>query len=253
MKKISPQLVVTAACLSVALAACATKPTPPPPPKKPSAATLAAIAAAKKAVARAERVGCQTQSEQSLINEALAAARAKVPDNMKAQQLAGKARHEADACVNRHWLAKAKALLRKIKNYTNLNAHEQNELANGEADIENGRGRAAYDTLSRLLAELKAAETTYTVVRGNSLWAIAGKSSIYGNPFEWPLIYRSNASKIHDPDLIYPHERLKIVLNPVKSAVRSAVHYARTRGPWRNGQALPKDRAWLRSQQGTPF
>ena len=253
MKKISPKLVVTAACLGVALAACATKPTPPPPPKKPSAATLAAIAAAKKAVVSAQKVGCQTQSEQSLISEALAAAHAKVPDNMKAQQLAGKARREADACTNSYWLGKAKAVLRKVKNYTNLNAHEQNELANGEADIENGRGRTAYDTLSRLLAELKAARTTYTVVRGNSLWAIAGKSSIYGNPFEWPLIYRSNSAKIRDPDLIFPNERLKIVLNPVRSAVKSAVHYARTRGPWRNGQALPKDRAWLASQQGSPF
>ncbi len=253
MKKISPKLVVTAACLSVALAACATKPTPPPPPKKPSAATLAAIAAAKKAVARAEHVGCQTQGEQSLVNEALTAAHAKIPDNMKAQQLAGKARREADACVNSYWLGKAKAVLHQVKNYTNLNAHEQNELAGGEADIENGRGRTAYNTLSRLLAELKAARTTYTVVRGNSLWAIAGKSSIYGNSFEWPLLYRSNAGKIHNPDLIYPNERLKVVLNPVKSAVKSAVRYARTRGPWRNGQALPKDRAWLSSQQGTPF
>jgi nucleoid-associated protein YgaU len=253
MKKISLKTVATATLLSVALAACATKPKPPPPPKKPSAATLAAIAAAKAAVAKAERAGCQTQSEQSLINEALQAAHAKVPDNMKAQQLAGKARREADACVNRAWLSKAKAVLHKIKNYTNLNAQEQNELADGEADIENGRGRTAYDTLSRLLSELKAAQTTYTVVRGDCLWTIAGKSSIYGNPFEWPLIYRSNASKIRDPDLIYPHERLKIVLNPVKSAVKSAVHYARTRGPWRNGQALPKDRAWLSSQQGTPF
>ena len=35
--------------------------------------------------------------------------------------------------------------------------------------------------LSALVAELQAAKSTYTVMRGDSLWRIAGKSDVYGN------------------------------------------------------------------------
>ena len=51
--------------------------------------------------------------------------------------------------------------------------------------------------------ELMAAETTgmvaddsYTVVRGDNLWNISGKSSIYGDPYQWPLIYKANRDQI---------------------------------------------------------
>lgn len=244
--KVTPLIVALAL-----LGACATvkKAPPPPPPKKPSAATLQAIRDAKTAIAQAEQVGCNVTAEQSELSQA--EAQAKIPNNQKAQSLADKAKTAADACANSYWLNKAKADLRKIRAYTNLNSSERAHLSTGRSDIDQGRGKPAYDVLSALLSELEAARTTYTVVRGDNLWNIAAKRSIYHNAFEWPLIYRSNASKIHDPDLIYPNQELKIILNPVKSAVRSAVHYAKTRGPWRNGQALRKDHAWLASQQGT--
>jgi nucleoid-associated protein YgaU len=237
----------------VLLAACATvkKAPPPPPPKKPSAATLQSIQDAKTAIARAQAVGCNTAAEQGELTQAQA--EAKIPDNAKAQQLADAARKSADACTNRYWMHKARALLSKIRQYTNLNTSERSSLSEGRSDLSNNEGKPAYDVLSSLLSELKAARTTYTVVRGDNLWHIASKHSIYGNPFEWPLIYRANATKINDPDLIYPNQNLRIVLNPLKSAVHSAVHYAKTRGPWRNGQALHKDHAWLASQQGSPF
>jgi nucleoid-associated protein YgaU len=244
--KVTPLIVALAL-----LGACATvkKAPPPPPPKKPSAATLQAIRDAETAIANAQQVGCNVTSEQSEVSQAKA--QAKIPDNQKAQSLADAARTAANQCANRYWLRKARADLAKIRQYTNLNSSERSSLRDGRADINNNEGKAAYNTLSALLSELEAARTTYTVVRGDNLWNIAAKHSVYRDPFEWPLIYRSNASKIHDPDLIYPNEELKIILNPVKSAVRSAKHYAKTRGPWRNGQALSKDHAWLASQQGS--
>ena len=42
------------------------------------------------------------------------------------------------------------------------------------------------------------------------LWNIAKKPSIYDNAFLWPKIFEGNRDQIKDPNLIYPHERLKI-------------------------------------------
>ncbi|KQC16060.1 MAG: hypothetical protein APR56_10210 [Methanosaeta sp. SDB] len=46
--------------------------------------------------------------------------------------------------------------------------------------------------------------TTHRVVKGECLWYIAGYDHIYGNPLQWPLIYKANTDRIKNPDLIYP-------------------------------------------------
>lgn len=45
---------------------------------------------------------------------------------------------------------------------------------------------------------------THTVVKGECLWFIAGYPRIYGNPLQWPIIYKANRDRIKHPDLIYP-------------------------------------------------
>ncbi|RMG30957.1 MAG: LysM peptidoglycan-binding domain-containing protein [Gammaproteobacteria bacterium] len=85
----------------------------------------------------------------------------------------------------------------------------------------------------------------YTVVRGDSLWKISGKPEIYGNPYEWPLIYKNNADKIRDADLIYPGQVFSIVRNPSQEEVDAAIHHARTRGAWSLGVVEDSDRAYL--------
>jgi septal ring factor EnvC (AmiA/AmiB activator) len=42
------------------------------------------------------------------------------------------------------------------------------------------------------------------------LWNIAKKPSVYDNAFLWTKIFEGNRDQIKDPNLIYPHERLKI-------------------------------------------
>jgi nucleoid-associated protein YgaU len=50
------------------------------------------------------------------------------------------------------------------------------------------------------------APKTYTVVKGDTLWAIAKR--FLGNGTRWPEIHKLNKDKISNPNLIYPGERL---------------------------------------------
>ena len=50
--------------------------------------------------------------------------------------------------------------------------------------------------------------TKYVVVKGDSLWRIAGK--VYHNPLKWPKIYRANQEKVKHPNKIYPGQVLTI-------------------------------------------
>ena len=56
----------------------------------------------------------------------------------------------------------------------------------------------------------KKLPATYTVKKGECLWYIAGYPEIYGNPLEWPKIYKANRDMIRDPDFIYPGQVLRI-------------------------------------------
>ncbi len=56
----------------------------------------------------------------------------------------------------------------------------------------------------------KSLPKSYVVKRGDTLWGISSKSFVYNDPWQWPLIYRANRSKIRNPHLIFPNENLKI-------------------------------------------
>ena len=88
-------------------------------------------------------------------------------------------------------------------------------------------------------------DSNYQVERGDSLWGISGKAEIYGNPYQWPLIYKNNTSKINDADLIYPGQVFAIDNNPSSSGVAAAVQHAKTRGRWSIGVVESSDKAYL--------
>jgi len=50
----------------------------------------------------------------------------------------------------------------------------------------------------------------YLVESNDTLWGIAGKSTIYEDSFQWPLIFKANRDAIKDPDLIYPKQDFTI-------------------------------------------
>jgi nucleoid-associated protein YgaU len=65
--------------------------------------------------------------------------------------------------------------------------------------------------ISQLRASMpKAIYDEYTVVRGDYLWKISGKSDIYGDPYQWMRIYTYNKDQIKNPDLIYADQIFKI-------------------------------------------
>ena len=86
----------------------------------------------------------------------------------------------------------------------------------------------------------------YTVRRGDNLWDIAGKSSIYGDPFMWPLIYKQNSGLIEDPDLIFPDQIFSVQPNPLERDVNDATNHARTRGEWSLDSLEASDTRYLR-------
>jgi LysM repeat protein len=65
--------------------------------------------------------------------------------------------------------------------------------------------------IAQLRASLPKADfDEYTVVKGDYLWKIAGKSDIYDDPYQWMRIYTYNLDQIKDPDLINPDQIFKI-------------------------------------------
>lgn len=50
----------------------------------------------------------------------------------------------------------------------------------------------------------------YIVQKRDCLWTIAGKTRVFGDSFEWPLLFKTNRDTIKDPDLIYPRQDLRV-------------------------------------------
>ena len=86
---------------------------------------------------------------------------------------------------------------------------------------------------------------SYTVISGDTLWGISARSEIYGNPYQWPLIYKANRSQIQDADLIFPGQNLAIARDVSAADVDAAVNHARNRGAWSIGVVEASDEAYL--------
>lgn len=238
------QLITMVLALGVAVG-CATT---PQEPAKPAAATKndevsQAIDAAKAAVATAKSLDWIWRDTEKFLKQAEAAA-AK-GENDKALKLAKKAKSQAELAVNQYYLEKAKALMAEARSASGLTADQQSALETAAAALGNAEGRKAYDLLSPLVAELRAATIQYEVVRGDSLWAISGKPETYNNPYQWPLIYKANRDKIRDADLIYPGQVFSVDRNPSAAEVAAAVEHAKTRGAWSIGVVEQSDRDYL--------
>jgi nucleoid-associated protein YgaU len=210
-------------------------------PKLLAAVALGALVGAGCVTRPAEQSGTGgpgTPAQQQAAADA--AAQQAAADEARRRALAEQAARE-----NQRLVTEAQGLLSQARQYTGLNAEQSARLREAEAAMAAGDGRRAYDILNSLLSELKAARMAYAVVRGDSLWRIAGKSQVYGNPYQWPLIYKANNDKIKDADLIYPGQEFSIDKNPSQADAGAAVQHARTRGAWSVGAVEQTDKAYL--------
>ena len=172
----------------------------------------AAIEAAKAANEKAKAENYEWRDTGKIIKKAEEAM--KKGDNATAIKLANQARKQAEDAVK--------------QKYAEIERLRAAGIINGD----NG-GVAA------------PAGDSYTVVRGDNLWTISGRSTVYGNPYQWPLIYKANSNQIKDADLIYPGQNLAINTSPSDAEVAAAVQHARTRGSWSIGVVEESDKAYL--------
>ncbi len=87
--------------------------------------------------------------------------------------------------------------------------------------------------------------SSYSVVDGDNLWNISGKDEVYADPYQWPLIYKTNRDKIKDADLIYSGQVFDIDQNASASEIDAAVNHAKTRGAWSLGDTEQSDGDYL--------
>jgi nucleoid-associated protein YgaU len=129
-------------------------------------------------------------------------------------------------------------------------AKAQAETAVAQADAENKKflnanAESAAMSSSSMRGAMAGRVDSYSVVRGDNLWSISGKDEVYADPYQWPLIYKTNRDKIKDADLIYPGQVFDIDQNASASEIDAAVNHAKTRGAWSLGDTEQSDRDYL--------
>lgn len=224
------------------LAGCASTPQEPAVDQG-SAQAAQAISAAEAAIAKASANDWIWRDTEKFLKEAQDAAAN--GDTDTAISLANKARDQAELAENQYYLEQAKNMFSEVSAVQGLSASQQNALSEADKAIRNAEGRKAYDLLTPLLAEIRAASIQYDVVRGDSLWAISAKPETYNNPYQWPLIFKANRDQIQDADLIHPGQTFDVDRNPSAADVEAAVDHARNRGAWSIGVSEDSDRRYL--------
>lgn len=116
----------------------------------------------------------------------------------------------------------------------------ENEAAEAIAAFHASQGEEA----PMAVAAMGSDTGSYLVVEGDNLWNIAGKNSIYGNPYQWPLIYKANSGQIKDADLIYAGQFFDIPKASMGEA-DAAIQHAKTRGAWTLGETEASDLDYL--------
>lgn len=197
--------------LAMGFVGCASTPEEPAAQSTVSkAAAEKAIADAKAAIAESKKLNNEWTTTDELMKQAEEALGA--GDYAKAVDLANQAKRMAENAI-----AQAKA--------------EQARL-NPAVDSAASRGAMA-------------GANQYKVVRGDNLWNIAGKSDIYADSYQWPLIYKANRNQIKDADLIEVGQVFDIDRNASAADVAAAVKHAKTRGAWTVGVTEESDTAYL--------
>jgi LysM repeat protein len=71
------------------------------------------------------------------------------------------------------------------------------------------------------------ASQRYSVAKGDTLWGIAGMQDVYGDNFQWPLVFKANRDQIQDPDIIEIGQDLAISREFGQEEVAMAIENAK--------------------------
>lgn len=241
------QIVLAGAILSLGVlggCATATEQVVKPTATQTSAArenAVSVIAAAKSAYAEVKARGFALTTTKPLIMKAEKAF--SIGQYAQAISLANKAKKGAEDSINQYYLTQANTNLMKLaKMKGQMSKAQLGQYNQAEKYYGKFKAKEALTLSSRLLVEMKnTLPATYTVVKGNTLWGIAAMPRIYDNPFEWPLIYKANSAKVHDPDLIFPGQIFAINHQAISLQIKAAIYHAKHRGAWKLGQPTHAD------------
>jgi len=182
-----------------------------------------AISDAKAANAEAKALGFEWRDTGKIIEAA---------EKALADGNSDEALKQANKALTQAQLAKAQAAAENEKFLNSMSAADKAALEGTESS-------------SRVAGAMAGSPDTYTVERGDHLWGISGKSSIYGDSYQWPLIYKANRDRIKDADLIYPNQVLDIDRNASADEIDAAIQHAKTRGAWSVGDVEQSDLDYL--------
>ena len=192
---------------------------------EPEQTASEAIAAAKEANAQAKAVGYEWRDTGKIIGSAEKALAA--GNEAEAKALANKALKQAENAI-----AQQKTENKKFMD--GMSDSDRAALAGAESSMAQNKQ-----------SDSAAGVSSYSVIRGDNLWDISGKENVYGNSYQWPLIYKTNRNKIKDADLIYPGQVFDIDQNASASDIDAAINHAKTRGMWSVGDVEQSDMDYL--------
>lgn len=207
-----------------------------------------AIGSAVETLDRARELGYEWRDSRKILDQARAAA--EKGDETTAVKLANKAKTQGELAIDQYYLEEAKIMLDQAAAHeSRMTADQKSKYRDALAAVKDADGRRAYDLASALMATLDTSAGTaadaYRVAPGDSLWGISGRTSIYDNPYYWPMIFKANAGQIKDADLIYPGQNFAIPRGYDSADVDAAVRHAKNRGAWSLGRVEASDRAYL--------
>ena len=90
----------------------------------------------------------------------------------------------------------------------------------------------------------------WVVGTGEHLWGISAHSGVYGDPHQWPLLFKKNRHQIKDADLLYPGQVLEIERDLDPAEIQRAIDHATTRGAWALGITELSDLEYLSRERG---
>ena len=93
--------------------------------------------------------------------------------------------------------------------------------------------------------------SAYVVQAGDHLWGISSQLKVYGDPYQWPLLFKRNRADIMDADLIYPGQMIQIEREMSDAQIQEAIDHARSRGAWVLGVVEGSDLRYLQAAGST--